>query len=223
MYHCSCGLKVIGNQCPGRLTWIHEKHYQISSDGPDLIKAVIATNWIDSDKQQRAKVKSMTVNEEKYADFYNKELLSGTLDTMSDEEMRIYREQLEDIALEAKARVNAVNSKIREKEAKLRVSQKEWLETRQPSQGETDAINSVKIRKDRMTKLDKQRENLENLGMDKSVIDEIMRTFQSKVTENGVKSIKDKPESKPDIKPKTETAKVETKPAEPFNPDDLFS
>ncbi len=106
---------------------------------------------------------------ELHAEFYNKERLS--VSSMSDAELYAEIEELEVICAEAKPRLRAAADEQRERYAKLTKEEREQLIS-ESGRGLTgsDALNSVKIRKDRMTKADKTIESLKALGLDDATV-----------------------------------------------------
>ena len=162
----------------------------------------------------------MTPQEELYAKFYNKgKLLVKDMDIT---DLREHRESLSQIAFEAKATLAAADDELRERKAKS--GKKEWLVT--PTQLDvttSDAINAVKVRKERMSKMDKMREQLKKAGIDEETVNEMIRTLERKATASNLKTITFQ-------KPVTETAAVQVqikKESEPaakaaFDPSSLF-
>lgn len=159
----------------------------------------------------------MTKDEELFAKFYNHEkLLVKDMDISG---LREHREELQKIAFEAKARLVAADDEARERKAKT--SNKEWLvtDTTQPYDV-SQAINVVKKRADRMSKMDKLREQLQKAGIDEATIKEMVRNLETKATDSKLKTVTFH-------KPADEIAVVQVKPAdngdtkEPFNPSNL--
>lgn len=177
---CKCGILNSGlnSHCAARLSWRHLAHYQVSDNTPDFTTAVVAAREVGLKG-------SMTDNEKLYAEFYAKQKLF--IKDMDMTQLREHREKLAEIAFQAKASLAAADDDLRERRAKE--GKKDWLVTPvQPNQ-HTDAINAVKLRKERMSKLDKQRADLLKLGMDEEIVNEIIRGMEKKATEKVLNTI----------------------------------
>jgi hypothetical protein len=180
MWLCHCGLRNSGLnlQCAGINQSIlgSIEHYQISNNKPDWMMAVVAGRELN-----------VTPQEELYSKFYNQgKLLVKDMDIT---QLREHRETLSQIAFEAKATLAAADDELRERKAKAG-SKKEWTLTPSgPDSIHTDAINAVAVRKKRMSQLDKTRLQLLALGMDKEVVDEMVRNLERKATETSLKSV----------------------------------
>lgn len=163
----------------------------------------------------------MTDQEELFRQFYNKgKLLVADMDVT---QLREHRETLSQIAFEAKATLAAADDELRERKAKT--SKKEWLVTPTgPDVVTSDAINAVKVRKSRMSKMDSLREQLVKAGIDDATVNEMVANLERKATEKNLKAVTFN-------KPATETGvvvvqKVKTAPDNgelkaPFNPANL--
>ena len=154
----------------------------------------------------------MNEQEELFAKFYNHEKTLVPL--MDIAQLREHREELQKIAFEARARLVAVDDETRERKAKT--SNKEWLVT-DTNVNVSDAINVVKQRAARMSKMDKLIEQLSKAGIDNATIREMVRGLEKKATNSALKTVTF-------TKPSKEVSAVqvkETKPVvsnEPFNP-----
>lgn len=150
---------------------------------------------------------------EAHTKFFNHERILVT--SMSDSELRERIEELESIAVEVKAKLAANNAEKRERDAKKTLSQKAWLVTAEGGNPSvSDSLATVKVRKDRMTKADKLREQMRSLGVEG--VDELMKNV-GKATEkqfNQISFNKDKAEVKKEVV--TEPSK------EDFDPSSLF-
>lgn len=207
---CSCGLVNGGTNkyCPGALKGnspVGTEHKQVSANSPDWIMAAIA-----------AKEVGMTPQEELFAKFYNHEKL--LVKDMDHIQLREHREQLQTIAFEAKARLVAADDETRERKAKT--SNKEWLvtDTQQPYDVSA-AINVVKTRAARMSKMDKLRKQLQDAHIDESTINEMISGLEKKATDGKLKTVTFS-------KPSVEVGAVQVKETangslEPFNPGSL--
>jgi transcriptional regulator of acetoin/glycerol metabolism len=200
---CSCGTVNSGIQinCAAlRASRFGEVHNQISANKPDYLMAVMAAKEI------------MTPQEELFAKFYNHEKI--LVKDMNDSQLREHREELSRIAFEAKARLVAADDETRERKAKN--GNKEWTVTPTESdQTTTDAINAVKTRKERMTKLDKQREYLEKAGLDENIINEMMKNMERRATEKSLKTVTFTKKSE-------ETSAIQVKIEKPDEPKEPF-
>ena len=209
MWICSCGLVNGGTNkfCAGSNQKTSASHHnQITPNKPDWIMAVMAGKEI-----------GMTAQEELFAKFYNHEKV--LVKDMDHIQLREHRDELQKIAFEAKARLVAADDETRERKAKT--SNKEWLVTdTKPDYDVSAAINVVKTRKERMSKMDKLRDQLEKAGIEEATINEMVRNLEGKATNSKLKTITFH-------KPSDEIAVVQVKaeknnePKEPFNPANL--
>lgn len=130
--------------------------------------------------------KEMTREEELFAKFYNEEKV--LVKDMGITELREHREQLAQIALEAKARLVATDDESRERKSKLK--NREWVvSVDESNQVTSDAINAVKQRAARMSKADKLRKQLEAAGMDEAIINEMISNLERKATDSQLKTV----------------------------------
>lgn len=116
----------------------------------------------------------MTPQEELFAHFFNDEKgIVGEMDTLT---LRAHREELAKIAFEARARLTAVDDEERARKAKARKeSGPTGFSTSLTTDDVTsDAINAVKKRAARMSKMDKIKAGLAKLGIDTKDADSIM-------------------------------------------------
>ena len=151
------------------------------------------------------KGKVMTPQEELFAKFYNHEKV--LVKDMDHIQLREHREQLQTIAFEAKARLVAADDETRERKAKT--SNKEWLvtDTTQPYDVSA-AINVVKTRQARMSKMDKLRDQLQKAGIDEATIKEMVGNLEKKATDSKLKTVTFN-------KPATEVSAVQVKASKP--------
>ena len=205
---CSCGILNGGtNQfCAAIKASASERskeHRQVSTNSPDWVMAAIA-----------AKEVGMTPQEELFAKFYNHEKV--LVKDMDHIQLREHREELQKIAFEAKARLVAADDETRERKAKT--SQKEWLvtDTQQPYDV-SQAINIVKTRAARMSKMDKLRDQLSKAGIDEATIKEMIGNLEQKATDSKLKTVTF---NKPSVEVSAVQVKVESngEPKEAFNP-----
>ncbi len=173
---CKCGLINTGLNytCAAKQqTWF--EHYQISSNTSDFLTSVIAGKELGL----------MTPQEELFAKFYNQEkILVKDMDTV---QLREHREQLSQIAFEAKARLVAADDEGRDRNAKTKG--KEWLVTVDSTVVSSDAINAVKQRAARMSKMDKLRMQLLTAGIDEDTVKEMVANMERKATEKNLKTV----------------------------------
>jgi len=224
-WYCHCGILNSGLniQCAAiREPRFGNEHYQISNNTPDLLMAIVASKEVDATFDRHSvsltrhqEGKEMTSQEELFSKFYNHEkILVKDMDIPT---LREHREQLSTIAFEAKARLVATDDESRERKAKS--GNKEWLVTSLESdQVTSDAINAVKVRSARMSKMDKLRQQLLTAGIDEELANEMVRNLESKATESVAKTItfkSDKAKAPVVIKV---SEPIETK---PFNPSSL--
>lgn len=157
--------------------------------------------------------KQMTKEEELFSEFYNKErILVKDMDLI---QLREHRELLSKIALEAKARCTASDEELRERKA--RTSKKEWLTTDQPV---SDLINVPAVRGKRMSRMDKLKKQLQDIGIADGIVKDITRNLEAKATDSGLKTITFKKPSQ-EISAVTVKAEPDGKPKTPFNPASL--
>lgn len=155
----------------------------------------------------------MTREEELFAKFFNEHKI--VVKDMEMATLREHRGTLADIALEAKAKCSAADEELRERKAKT--SKKEWLITDQPV---TDLINVPAVRQKRMSKMDKLKKQLQDIGIADGIVKDITRNLEQKATDPKLKTITFK-------RPSTEIHAVQVKaepngePKKPFNPASL--
>lgn len=154
----------------------------------------------------------MTEQEELFAKFYNH--MKVLVKDMDNVQLREHREELQKIVFQGRASLQAVDDETRERKAKS--SNKEWILTdTNPDVKVSDAINVVKVRAARMSKMDKLKKQLESAGIDEATIKEMVRNLETRATDTKLKTVTFN-------KPTTEVSAVqvqEEKPqAEPFNP-----
>jgi hypothetical protein len=153
----------------------------------------------------------MTPQEELFAKFYNSERI--LVKDMDISQLREHRDELSRIAFEAKARLVASDDETRERKAKsTKVS--DWTLSQTDNQVTSDAINVVKVRKERMSKMDTMRAQLLKAGIDETTVNEMIKNLERTATTKNLKTITFN-------KPATEISavRVETSavPAEPFD------
>src|SRR5262245_22965059 len=199
-WKCSCGLinSGLNQNCAASLTYAGE-HIQVSPNEPDWLMAVIA-----------AREAGMTENEELYAQFFQKG--RAMVKDMDLTGMREHREQLQRIIFEGKAVLAGVDESIREKKAEGGPKVKEWTVSPTTDVCTFDASNAVKIRKDRMSKMDRLQEQLRKAGIDEETVKEMVKNMERKATENQLKTVTFN-------KPTTEIAAVVVKTDKPAEPD----
>jgi len=208
-WYCSCGLLNSGlnKSCADQRC----NQLQATANKPDFLQTLVVANGVNS----------MTPQEELFAKFYNHEKI--LVKDMETSQLREHRDELSHIAFEAKARLVAADDEGRERKAKT--SNKEWLITSiEPDAISTDAINAIKVRKERMSKMDKLRSQLLTAGIDEVTVNEMVANLEKKATEKNLKTVTfNKPTVETSViqvqvvKPKEENGEV--KPA--FNPSSL--
>lgn len=106
-------------------------------------------------------LKNMTPQEELFAELFNHEkILVKDMDMLV---LRAHREELSKIAFEARARLTAVDDEERTRKPKK--SDKGFERSVNTDEQTTDAINTIKDRQKRLTKLEKIQAGLEKLGI----------------------------------------------------------
>lgn len=176
MWICNCGIINAGNSvnCAAirspNLTFVkNSEHYQISNVKPDLItyaKLVIEieNELIISKQENQMPEREMTAEEKRYKELYNHERIF--VSAMTYEELEEHINQLKGIALDAKIVLQASSDEKRDRDAKKSVKNKQWLLTDDKADiNVTEAINKVKVRQDRMSKMDRLKKNLEDSGI----------------------------------------------------------
>lgn len=165
--------------------------------------------------------KNMTPQEEKFQKLYHHTRLF--VSTMTDDKLREHREELSDIIFQAKVSKQAADDEDKERKTKLNGKGKEWILTSvEPDQVSSDAINTVKIRKDRMSKIDRYREELQkNKYLDNATIDAMVRNLERHATTKTLNAVDVTKSKVVDVESKIET-KTESVSSEPFDPTKLF-
>lgn len=161
---CNCKLTnaSINNVCGGISNFTNVQHYQITPSRYDWTLYAVR-DW---------RFKELTDNEDKFAQFFNAEVV--LVSAMTEVELIEHIEELESIAFEAKARLTAAKTNSRDRAGK-KFAGGDWSITQvQPDQTVSDSINKVKLRSARMSKLDKTRAKLEALGLEDKEIDRMI-------------------------------------------------
>lgn len=210
MWLCKCGVRNSGlnSKCAAE-TYYKAEHYQTSNNSLDELRLIVALRELNS---------QMTPNEELFASYYNKGKL--LVSQMDDTGLREHRERLAQVATEAKAHVMAADDEIRERGAKRKLKDKENLITVDTNLDTSDAINAVKTRAARMSKMDKLKQQLLSAGLDDATVKEMISNMERKATDKNLKTVTFQ-------KPSVETSVVQVKTAEvkssePFDPTKLF-
>lgn len=164
---CSCGCRNFScnTYCPASLTrnFYRGEHIQISPATYDWTLYALA--------EGRVNKLLMTPNEELHAKFFNEE--SALVVTMNDADLEEHIHELESIAREAKARILSAVTEKNNRRAKS--GNKAWrVEPIGPDPTVTDSINKVKQRSSRMSKLDKMRNKMAELGIPDSELDQML-------------------------------------------------
>lgn len=152
------------------------------------------------------KTKVMTEQEELFKKFFNSEKL--LVKDMDDIQLRDHRDELSRIAFEAKARLVAADEETRSRKPK-----REWLVTTEDADvNVSEAINAVKTRKARMTKMDKLAEQLLKTGIDQKTVNGMIKDMEAKASGKKLITFNKKTE---------EMSAVEVDSVEPFDPSKL--
>lgn len=125
----------------------------------------------------------MTEDEALFASFYNNQDVVSKCNTMSIEELLLWEEDLRKIVLEAKATQQRVTSTRKDRVAKLSKEERDKLITN-PDGTVSEAINAVKVRKDRMTAADKLNKLLAGMGIENSA--DIMKNIKVDETKQAI-------------------------------------
>lgn len=125
----------------------------------------------------------MTEDEQLYAQFYSNPDVLSKCSTMSIEELLVWEEDLRKIVLEAKATQSRVSTTRKERVSKLTKEERDKLITN-PDGTVSDAINAVKIRRDRMSKADKLAALLKDMGIESS--GDIMKNIKADETKQAI-------------------------------------
>lgn len=142
------------------------------------------------------KLNKMTDREELYKTIFARERIVAAALTPA---QRIeWIERLSQVAFEAKVAINAFNDADREERAKVQGESRNWLTSNDYSEEVEASIQSVKTRKDRMSKADKLLSQLKSLGI--ADAESMMTTIEKSASANGIASIKT---SEPSNKPRT--------------------
>ena len=197
--------------------WFYTNCQQISPNIPDYRQAEEVLEDINGKEVYGLR---MTPQEELFAKFYNHEkILVKDMDKI---QLQEHREELQKIAFEAKARLVAADDESRERKAKSSVKEKDWTTTdsRQPYDV-SSAINVVKTRAARMSKMDKMRKQLTDSGIDEVTVNEMIKAMEKRATDSTLKTITFSKQT-------TEISAIQVKPVEkpeepkePFNPASL--
>lgn len=129
----------------------------------------------------------MTEKIDKFAQFFN----SGKIlySAMSYQERLAWKDEMKDILLTARAHLSAADSVDREESAKLTPEGRQWLTTNDDSAVNSDAINTPKVRKERMSKADKLQEQMKALGLDMADVKNIMGQVEKTAKEKDLNSL----------------------------------
>ncbi len=103
---------------------------------------------------------------EKHTEFFNSGMILYS--QMEFTQRREWRDKLADIILEARANLSAADRVDAEESSKLGPDGRAWLITN--DEGGSDKLNAPKIRKERMSKMDKLAEDMAKLGLNKDDI-----------------------------------------------------
>lgn len=123
------------------------------------------TFYVDNNGKERLNLMSDKSKIEKHTEFFQSGMILYS--QMEFTQRREWREKLSDIILEARAHLSAADRVDAEESAKLGPDGRAWLVSNNEN---VDSLNQPKIRKDRMSKMDKLAEDMAKLGLDKSQI-----------------------------------------------------
>jgi len=168
---CICGTTnaSLNSHCASDRTLQSIEHYQITPSTYDS-----SLYWT---AEGRVNKLLMTPNEELHQKFFNEE--AALVINLNDAELEEHIQELEMIAREAKARIIAAGEERRNRKAKSG-SKGEWqIAPTGPDVTVTDSINKVKQRGSRISKLDKMRDKLAELGLSDNEINQMIAKMVS--------------------------------------------
>lgn len=191
MWKCSCGIvnNGLNKRCAGigqAIIKYPGEHKPVTENAYDIVERWVLyerpMRWLN-EVLSKLEVK-MTDSENLFAKFFNHEAL--LVKDMDAPTLRAHEEELAAVAFEAKARLSAIDKHKRERNAKLKTEQKEWLVS--PEHVDhlvTDAINVVEARKKRLSKADKLNEALKKMPwLDDKTRQEMMKNVEKRATES---------------------------------------
>lgn len=186
--HWTCGIcksynDILTNHCricqSDKPEWLSFEYQAVVELKRGIYLHRIKSYRIDGD------IQNMTPDEELFKEFYNHEaILIKDMDLLT---LREHREKMAHIAFEAKARLTKDDDEIRAKAASTKG--KAWLVTSDDTINVSDAINAVKTRSVRMSKMDKLKKQLESAGIDDDTIKEMIGNMERKATDKNVQAI----------------------------------
>lgn len=124
---------------------------------------------------------------ELHAEFFNSGMILYS--SMEFSQRREWRDKLSLIILEARANLSAADRVDSEESSKLDANGRQWLVTNDENAG-SNALNQPKIRKERMSKADKLKEQMSSLGLDMGEINKIIGDVQKVATESSINNLK---------------------------------
>lgn len=174
-WRCSCGLinSSLNTGC------YCKTGIQVTINKPDFVMLVVAMKGLNMESRD------MTELEKKQAKFFNETtVFVADMDRIALEE---HINELADIVFEGRARLSAATQRRRELNAGLKT--KEWLVSNDgPDATVTDAINTIQVRKQRLSKMDKIRANLLKT-LPEDIVNQMMPALEARATEAQVNSI----------------------------------
>jgi len=127
-------------------------------------------------RESKERTIRMTENEQLFADFYSSPEVQTRLDSMSIDDIVQWELRLEKKVIEAKAVHKKVADTRKERAHKLSKEQRDKLITVPET---TEAINAIKVRKDRMSRADKLAQLLKDTGAGGDFINQVMSGIKS--------------------------------------------
>ena len=145
-------------------------------------------------------LKPMTDREELYKEIFSRTAIVAV--SMTAIQRKEWREKLSLVAFEAKVTINAIDKADREERAEVQGESRNWLVSADYSPDVEASINTVKQRKERMSKMDKLSASLtEKLGISGDIAAEMLAPIERAATANGIRSIQtSEPGKKPRVK-----------------------
>lgn len=109
--------------------------------------------------------------------------------TMDIATRRSWRDEMTEILINARASLSAADDVDREERNELSPKGREWLVTNDETLTSSDALNAPKIRRERMSKLDKLAEQMKSLGLDPEDIKSAVNVVEKTAKESNVNKI----------------------------------
>lgn len=119
-----------------------------------------------------------------YTEFFNASCVKVA--DMDFEQLREWRGKMAKAAVQGKAGCAAADKRERELKAKMTLEGKAWLTSTGNDPNVTDAVETVKIRKERMSKADREFERYKKLGIDDELANQLIRNIEKAATSSNM-------------------------------------